>query len=110
MVFCMLSMCSRRRRMMNSRIPKRTSGHLDRVTCRCPEVGLGFVNLTSGHLGSFQGPMNLLVSRGRFRTSQFDLWTPGTLPWDHDFVGVQRLEKDSCVYDLCMGGCLRGRV
>ena len=50
--------------MMNSRIPKRTSGHLDRYFFfRCPEVGLGFVffaivrtmksripNPTSGHL------------------------------------------------------------
>ena len=50
--------------MMKSRIPKPTSGHLDRSffflvsrgrvrisTLRCPEVGLGIPDLTSGHLG-----------------------------------------------------------
>ena len=31
-------------------IPDLTSGHLDRVACRCPEVGLGIPDLTSGRL------------------------------------------------------------
>ena len=35
---------------MKPRIPKPTSGHLDRFFLRCPEVGLGISNPTSGHL------------------------------------------------------------
>ena len=54
---------------LESRIPKPTSGHLDRVTCWCPEVGLGIPKPTSGHLGSFCGTMDLLVSRSRFGNS-----------------------------------------
>ena len=62
--FCMLFMCSTDRRMMKPRIPKPTSGHLDRSfffvsrgririsNLRCPEVGLEF---------------QLEVSRGRIR-------------------------------------------
>ena len=64
--------------MMNSRIPKRTSGHLDRYFFfRCPEVGLGFVffaivrtmksripNPTSGHLDRLSF---FEVSGGRIR-------------------------------------------
>ena len=42
--FCMLFMCSTERRMMKPRIPKPTSGHLDRsFFFRCPEDGLEFV-------------------------------------------------------------------
>ena len=37
--------------MMKPRIPKPTSGHLDRFFfVRCPEVGLGILKPTSGHL------------------------------------------------------------
>ena len=46
--------------MMQSKIPKPTSGHLGRVTCWCPEVGLGIPNLTSGHFGSCRETWNFL--------------------------------------------------
>ena len=59
--FLDLTLCDRSE--VNSRNPKRTSGHLDRVTCRCPEVGLGILNLTSGHLGLFRC-RDVLRSRG----------------------------------------------
>ena len=70
--------------MMKSRIPKPTSGHLDRSffflvsrgrvrisTLRCPEVGLG-------------------VSRGRIRNSQFNLWTPRIGSCDFELLCVRR--------------------
>ena len=41
-VFCNLTF--RDRSEVESRIPKPTSGHLDRVTCWCPEVGLGILD------------------------------------------------------------------
>ena len=47
----MLFMCSAKRRMMKPRIPKPSSGRLDRsFFLGCPEVGLGIPKPTSGHL------------------------------------------------------------
>ena len=36
-----------------------------RTSSWCPEVGLGILNLTSGHLGSFDETLNLLVCFSR---------------------------------------------
>ena len=51
--FLDLTSCDRSE--VESRIPNPTSGRLERVTCLCPEVGLGILfssssNPTSGHL------------------------------------------------------------
>ena len=54
---------------LESRIPKPTSGHLDRVTSFCPEVRLRIPKPTSGHLESCRETLKFLVSRGPFGKS-----------------------------------------
>ena len=67
MYFACFSCARRIARMMKSRIPKATSGHLDRsFFLKCPEVGLGIPKATSGYLDRL---FFLEVSRGRFRNS-----------------------------------------